>query len=804
MRFPRLFACALLPLFTFPSAGGVNSFTATGPDGGYAYDVEFVTGGALLARTPRALYRSTDGGANWTLSRTVWTWDERLMSVNPANRSQVLMGAATEGLLRSTDGGVTWSQVANLPELAQNFVGMVAFSSDGSIAWMAQQNGGSLYRSADAGATWTQINTGLSHPVFAMANDAANAQLIYVRTASGNFRSTDGGSTLTPLTLPPYILSLAASQVAANNVLASDGYNYSVFLSTDGGANWAPTAGQPIPGRQVTGIWYAPGTAGKAFAVDYYYRMLRTLDNGQSWTEMGFSPNGRIEGMVFDPANPSRIFMATAGGIFESTDDGATWAERNRGLREGNVLSVVASRGGSGATYLKSRDLASVYRRTDTGGWNPVGRDSSLLLGLPASINSYFGYYTLGVSQQDPLRLYMGRDGQFGVSGDGGVTWTLRSTIPNMNAMEVSPTNDQVIFMGGRGQTPIRSVNGGASWSNLAGHGLPADVQTFAFDPVNANVVYAAVDNHYPPGSTVAVYKSVDGGANFTPAGWNAAHNASLVWRLVHDPVRANIVYLSAYHGVFKTTDGGATWTHVNLFDEGPTQAGPVDLIIDPQSPNVLYASAWQRPILARSVDGGVSWDRFQESSTILDQFNSIALVPGTRNKIVAVRWDGSREIDFVARVAVTVSTPTATVNTATSSVFTITNAGGFAVSAVRLTATLPASSTAHTLQAASGNCTTAASALTCEIGMIAANSSTTVTVGYTPTAAGSWSATATSYEPDDSAADNTAQVTVNVPAPPPGNGGGGGGGGGGRLDYLLLALLGFAFAVSKAKGSHR
>ena len=786
MRFARVLAFAAALLSGLPASAGPNTFTATGPEGGLTYDVEFVGAGALLATTSRAVYRSTDNGANWTYIREIENWSTGHLAVNPANRNQALLGTGS-ALLRTTDGGVSWTPVANLPQLATNYVGVVKFSADGSIAWMAQQNGGSLYRSVDAGVTWSQLDTGLAYPVFSIATDGVNAQLIYVRSAAGNFRSTDAGSTFTPINIALYVNLFSASRVTADTVLAFSNDVYRVLVSTNGGTTWVQTQWAPPLGRIFDFLQYVPGTAGKAIAMDREHRMLRTLDNGQTWTEIGPTPNGQIYSMAFDPADPAHILIATSGGIFETTNDGASWVERNRGLREGSSLGVIVSRAGGGATYLKNRDLASVYRRTDTGGWNPVGRASTPLLGYPASYNSFLGFYTLGISQQDPLRLYMARDGRFGTSGDGGVTWSQRSTVPYMTRMDVSPINDQVLFMGAPGNDPIRSVNGGVTWSSLAGHGLPVGTWTFAFDPTNANVVYAAVENHYPPETTPAVYKSVDGGANFTPTVWNPALNASVVWRLVHDPVRTNIVYLSAYHGVFKTTDGGATWTQTPLFDQGQFQAGAVDLIIDPESPDVLYASAWQRPALARSVNGGASWDVIVDSFAILEQFNSIALVPGTRNKIIAVRWNGSREIDFVARVGLGVSPASAQLNTAASSVWTVANQSAFAVSAVRLTATLPASSTTHTIQAASGNCTVSGSSLTCELGNVAAGGQTTVTVGYTPTGVGSWSATMSTYEPDDNAVDNTAQVTVSAP---PTTGGGGGGGGGGRLDYLLLALL--------------
>jgi hypothetical protein len=324
------------------------------------------------------------------------------------------------------------------------------------------------------------------------------------------------------------------------------------------------------------------------------------------------------------------------------------------------------------------------------------------------------------------------------------------------------------------------------NWTSLSAHGLPDGARNFAFDPVNTNVVYAAVDNFLPPAAT-AVYKSMDGGANFVPAGWNAAHNPSIVWRLVHDPSRSNIAYLSAYHGVYKTTDGGATWAFQPLFNDSQVSGGAIDLIIDPQSPDILYASAYQRPWVARSVNGGASWDVIQESFA-LEQFWSIALVPGSRSKIIAVRWAAMREIDFAVRLTVGVSPLLVTVNTATSSVLTVANRGGLAASAVRLTATLPASSTTHTIQSTSGTCSVAGAALSCDFGILPANAQTSVTVGYTPTSVGAWSATLASYEPDDDAIDNTVLVAVSAPAAPRPSAGGGGGG---TLDYLLLALLG-------------
>jgi hypothetical protein len=452
-------------------------------------------------------------------------------------------------------------------------------------------------------------------------------------------------------------------------------------------------------------------------------------------------------------------------------------------------LSVLTSHAGSGAVYLMTRNLTSLHRRADNGDWNAVGRSASPLLGYATSFSSWSSNFTLGVSQQDAQRVYMSRDGKFGVSTDGGVTWNLLATVPEMQRMSVSTADDRLIFLSNFSPAPLRSANGGLTWTSLSGNGLPPfpnNVRHFAFDPTNANVVYAAVDQ-LTGTVTAAVFKSVDGGLNFSPTAWNPQHAPGAVWKLVHDPVRANILYLVGFDAIYKTSDGGASWTRMPQFNDGQQlDNGPVDLIIDPNSPEVLYASSWTYLRLARSVNGGSNWD-IVRGNDVLEQFSHLALVPGTRGKIVAQNWYGSREYEFVARVALTSSTPSVTLNTPASTVLTVVNHGDFAVSAARLTATLPSATSTPTVTASSGICLVAGgTSLTCELGNIAAKGQASVTVSYTPTQAGTWSASASVYESEDTSTDNTTQIAMSTPPPPPSKPSGGGG----RLDYLLLSFL--------------
>src|SRR6266478_3316893 len=125
------------------------------------------------------------------------------------------------------------------------------------------------------------------------------------------------------------------------------------------------------------------------------------------------------------------------------------------------------------------------------------------------------------------------------------------------------------------------------------------------------------------------LYKSTDGGKSWAGVGLEATRYIGAIWI---DPRDANVVVVAALghffgpnpeRGVYRSTDGGRTWTHALAIDEA---TGAVDLAADPTDPDVLYAAAWQArgwPWLSyfqpnvgpgsgiyRSMDGGASWTR--------------------------------------------------------------------------------------------------------------------------------------------------------------------------------------------------
>ena len=141
----------------------------------------------------------------------------------------------------------------------------------------------------------------------------------------------------------------------------------------------------------------------------------------------------------------------------------------------------------------------------------------------------------------------------------------------------------------------------GASWQPIFDDYATSSIGDIAVAPSNPAIVWvgtgeANLFRASMPGH--GIYKSTDGGRTFTHSGLTDSHTIA---RIVVHPANADIVYVAAsghgwteneMRGVFKTTDGGRTW--VKVLYRGPS-AGAIDLVMDPSSPDTLYAATWQR-----------------------------------------------------------------------------------------------------------------------------------------------------------------------------------------------------------------
>ncbi len=174
-----------------------------------------------------------------------------------------------------------------------------------------------------------------------------------------------------------------------------------------------------------------------------------------------------------------------------------------------------------------------------------------------------------------------------------------------------------------------RSTNHGTTWTPIFDHQTTSTFGVIAIAPSDSNVLWAGTgeqNNRQSSSWGDGVYRSTDAGASWTHLGLDSTR---AIGRIVVDPRDANVAYVAALgnlwkpspeRGVYKTTDGGRTWT-TSLFID--TLTGAVDMVMDPGDPNTLYAAMYQRlrtPCcfngggpgsgIYRTTDGGATWQK--------------------------------------------------------------------------------------------------------------------------------------------------------------------------------------------------
>ncbi len=187
-----------------------------------------------------------------------------------------------------------------------------------------------------------------------------------------------------------------------------------------------------------------------------------------------------------------------------------------------------------------------------------------------------------------------------------------------------------VFYMGAVDGGVWRSDDAGVTWKNLTDGSLPGSsnsIGAIAVAPSDAHTIYVGTGESDIRGDVITgdgVFRSDDAGKTWRPCGLADTHTISA---LVVDPHDANVVYAASMghvfasnpaRGVFKSTDGGKTWSN-SLYVDAKT--GAIDLVMDPTHPSTLYAAMWQavrKPWtlqdggpgsgLYKTTDGGAHW----------------------------------------------------------------------------------------------------------------------------------------------------------------------------------------------------
>jgi len=377
---------------------------------------------------------------------------------------------------------------------------------------------------------------------------------------------------------------------------------------------------------------------------------------GEFWSG-GANVAGRVTCVAPHPSNPMTVYATAAqGGLWRSTDQGATWSALTDGLPSLSSGWVAIDPLSSTLWYATGEQHycgdcfygEGVWRSTDSGvNWSQRGTASQ--------VGSYISRVVLQPGSSSTLLVAS----DLGVvrSTNGGVNWSVRLASGWCNDLVFDPSNASVAYCAVQAAGIYKSTNGGSTWTWLGfGSGLPTgggyDRINLAISPSSPQTLYAGYTQFN--GHLFAMYKTTDGGASWTqlpntpdyPGGQGWYDHTIAVHPANPDHVFAGGMYpyVPGTYGVIRSLDGGANWIDITASPSG---------IVHPDQHSLAFGidgTLWlgNDGGVWRSTNNGDDWINCNTGLPIA-QLYAIATDPRTANHVLggtqdngSLRWTGT------------------------------------------------------------------------------------------------------------------------------------------------------------------
>lgn len=516
----------------------------------------------------------------------------------PGRADQIYVLPENGGVYKSSDNGVSWTQVFGNENTMMSMGDIAVAPSSPNTVWLGTGSGlnpsyywgEGVYKSTDGGQTWTNMGLRETRHIGRIVVHPTNPNIVFVAAAGrlwgpsterGLFRTTDGGATWTkvlggdPLTgasdvvvnpHDPRVVYATLYQRLRNGFGGNGvGPGSGIYKSTDGGGTWTKlTHGLPTEDLGRIGLTISPVDPNLVYADVEVGGAVYSAPAGAEGDCPPASVSSNAVRGQFETGN---------GGIYRTTDGGATW-EHVFSRSDQPVSSFVQIRADpkdrnrvyrEGTGFYVSDDMGHTFRSINT--------------------NLHGDYRSLWVDPDDNQHLIIGNDGGLALSWSRGATWDYRNTLPIGEYWELSVDHRDPYYVCGGLQdngiwcvpSAVRDRNGISRRDAFSVGG--GDGMFFQIDPRDTNYAFIEVNS----ASTDNSIQRLD--------------LATLQRQSARPGMMRPVSCLDAQHGV----------TLGRAFAKDPSYrwAWNTPIVFSTVTPGVVYAGA---NVLFRSTDRGGSW----------------------------------------------------------------------------------------------------------------------------------------------------------------------------------------------------
>ena len=594
----------------------------------------YILTGKDTGSTPH-LYKSTDAGNNWTtltvpaglhcISNGNNRADGERLQVDPNNASVLYLASRNIGTWKSVNAGASWAQVAGVPvgqaDLGQSYVvfdknggttgGASSILYVGVFNSVAGQTNGGVWKTVNAGASWTQMAD--PAPSYQPARGAVGSDGTFFGTfvgADGVRKAPRSANTLASITpASPAVTAFRAVAVNPSNpaeVLVSRAptgneppYNSQTWRTTNAGASWSLVS-------SVKGVSNPPGR------------------DSTHWF-------GNISCLVYNPFNTADVWMSDYVGVLRNGNIAsatAPWDFLYKGHEE--IVPLVLACAPTGAPLLSGD--------ADINGVRHASLDVPPAKGFTqsSSPSSYGSTTGLDFCESDPtvwarvMEVTAGTTTGY-YSTDDGQNWTKFASLPSDpkgGRIAVSSINSSNFVWIPENGTVYYTTNRGATWT--AANGAPVvtnakfsqNAQALTSDRSTtgayAGAFYLFKNVTGSPNGYAQIYRSLDGGANWTAVGTcpYAYQPTAFQYKILAAPGVSGEVWVNVgYDATYKSTNGGASFTvasgvsSVALVAFGKPAPGHTNPAL------FLKGGAGGLSGILRSDDDGATWKKIDDAN---------------------------------------------------------------------------------------------------------------------------------------------------------------------------------------------